>query len=104
MTLFRILFAAGGIVLAALIVWAAMTAGQSLSEAVAWLVSGPWGVVTLADLYLGFAILAVLIWVLEPDTRIALIFILPLPLLGNVWAALWIVLRLRAVAGRLRAG
>lgn len=104
MTPLRLVFAAGGLVLAALIVWAAASAGQSLSEAVAWLVSGPWGVVTLADLYLGFAILAVLIWMLEPDRRIALLFILPLPLLGNVWAALWMVVRLRAVARRLRAG
>jgi hypothetical protein len=102
MPLLRLLSAAGGLLLAGLIVWAMMTAGQSLSEAIAWLVSGPWGVVTLADLYLGFALLAVLIWMLEPDKRIALLFILPLPLLGNVWAAVWIALRLKAVTGRLR--
>lgn len=102
MVLLRILFALGGLILAALIVWAATSAGQNLSEAVGWLVSGPWGVVTLADLYLGFAILAVLIFLLEPDRRLAFLFILPLPLLGNVWAALWLVVRLRAVTQRLR--
>ena len=96
MALVRILIALGGLSLAALIVWAAASAGQSLPEAIAWLVSGPWGVVTLADLYLGFAILAVLIWLLEPDKRLALLFILPLPVLGNVWAAVWLALRFPA--------
>lgn len=102
MALLRILFAAGGLILLALIVWAAATAGQSLSEAAGWLVSGPWGVVTLFDLYLGFAFLAVLIFVLEPDRRLALLFILPLPVLGNVWAAVWMVVRLPQIAARLR--
>ena len=103
MPLLRLLSAAGGLLLAGLIVWAMMTAGQSLPEAIAWLVSGPWGVVTLADLYLGFALLAVLIWLVEPDKRIALLFILPLPVLGNVWAAVWVALRLKAVAARFRS-
>lgn len=103
MSVLRLLFALGGLVLAALIVWASVTAGQSLSEAVAWLVSEPWGVVTLFDLYLGFAFLAVLIFVLEPDKRLALLFILPLPVLGNVWAAVWMVVRLPAAVKRWRA-
>ena len=96
MTFLRILVAVGGLVLAALIVWA-VQAGD-FSAAGAWLTSDPWGMVTLADLYLGFAILAVLIWVLEPNKRVALLFILPLPVLGNVWAAVWLALRV----GRLR--
>ncbi|PWE18446.1 hypothetical protein DDZ18_02235 [Marinicauda salina] len=104
MTLLRILFAAGGLALAAMIVWAAMTAGQSLSEAVGWLVSEPWGAVTLADLYLGFVFLAVIIWLMEPDKRIALAFILPLPFLGNVWAAVWMAWRLGRVVEARRAG
>jgi hypothetical protein len=94
MTFIRILSALGGLVLLGLIVWAAMTAGQSLAEAVSWLTSGPWGVVALVDLYLGFFFIGVLIWLLEPDKRIALAFILPLPVLGNVWAAPWMALRL----------
>lgn len=103
MTLLRSLFALGGLILLALIVWAAATAGQSLTEAVGELVSGPWGVVTLVDLYLGFALLAALIWLAEPDKRVALLFILPLPVLGNVWAALWVAVRLKTVAARLKA-
>ncbi len=38
---FRIIAALGAIALAFAIVWAGMTAGQSLSEAVGWLVSEP---------------------------------------------------------------
>jgi len=97
MTLVRILSALGGLALLALIVWAMATAGQSLTEAIAWLVSEPWGVVSLFDLYLGFFLIAVLIWVLEPNKAIALAFILPLPVLGNVWAAVWVAWRIASV-------
>lgn len=98
---FRIIAALGALALALAIVWASMTAGQSLSEAVGWLVSEPWGVVSLIDLYLGFVLIAILIWVFEPNKLIALVFILPLPILGNVWSAVWLAWRLgRLVATR----
>ncbi len=104
MTLVRILSALGGLALLVLIVWASATAGQSLTEAIAWLVSEPWGVVSLFDLYLGFFLIAVLIWVLEPNKAIALAFILPLPVLGNVWAAVWVAWRItKVVRGRVSA-
>ena len=93
-TFVRLLSLIGGVILVALIVWAIATAGQSLSEAISWLVSRPWGVVTLYDLYLGFFLIAVLIWILEPNKKIALAFIVPLPFLGNLWAALWLAWRL----------
>ena len=96
---FRISAGLGALALALAIVWASMTAGQSLSEAVGWLVSEPWGVVSLIDLYLGFVLIAILIWVFEPNKLIALAFILPLPILGNVWSAVWLAWRL----GRLMA-
>lgn len=97
MTLVRSLSALGGLILAAAIVWAVLTAGQSLGEAVGWLVSEPWGVVSLIDLYLGFFLIGVAIWLFEPNKAIALLFILPLPFLGNVWAAVWFAWRLAHV-------
>ena len=103
MTIVRSLSLIGGLILLASIVWAVLTAGQSLGEAVGWLVSEPWGVVSLIDLYLGFFLLAVLIWLFEPDKRIALLFILPLPFLGNVWTAVWLAAMLGA-AVRAKAG
>lgn len=102
MNAFRIVSAVGGVLLLAAIVWASMTANQSLAEAVGWLVSKPWGVVSLIDLYLGFVFIAIFIWILEPDKRIALLFILPLPVLGNIWPALWVVWRLKRALGQPR--
>ena len=105
MTFVRILSALGGVILAIAIVWAIVTADQSFAEAIAWLTSEPWGVVSLIDLYLGFFLIAVLIWVVEPNKAIALLFILPLPVLGNVWAAAWAVWRLaHAIRARRPAG
>ena len=91
MTLIRILSLLGGLALAALIVWA-INVGD-FGAAGAWLTSDPWGIVTLTDLYLGFFFFAVLVWLLEPNKAIALLFILPLPFLGHVWSAIWMVWR-----------
>ncbi|MFC4725643.1 hypothetical protein AB6B38_12755 [Glycocaulis abyssi] len=99
MTLLRVFLALGGIALLASIIWASQSAsiGASFSE----MIADPWGVVALIDLYLGFVFLAVIIWLFERNKLVALAFILPLPVLGNVWAAAWIVWRLGALATRL---
>ncbi len=73
----------------------------SFTEAGAWLMSDPWGRVTLADLYLGFVLSALVIWWMERSTLSALIWIVPLPFLGNVWTAVWFVIRLPALRDRL---
>lgn len=101
MNFLRILLAAGGILLLASILWASQAAniGASFSA----MVADPWGIVTLIDLYLGFAFLAVIIWLFERSRLVALAFILPLPFLGNIWAAVWIVWRLSALATRLKS-
>ena len=97
--LFRLLVALGGLALGALIVLAFQT-GDFLAAG-GWMMSDPWGQVTLADLYLGFLITAVLIAFLEPKRWLAAVWILPLPVLGNVWAAIWLVVRWRAIRARL---
>ena len=97
MTFIRILSALGGLALLGAIIWAVMTADQSLGEAIAWLTSEPWGVVSLVDLYLSFFFVAVLIWCLETNKAVALLFIIPLPFLGHVWSAVWMVWRLAAL-------
>ncbi|HMQ57020.1 MAG TPA: hypothetical protein PKE65_00555 [Rhizobiaceae bacterium] len=101
MNVMRIAIAIGGLALAGAIVWAMMTG--SFGEAGAWLTSDPWGIVTLGDLYLGFVIAAVLIAQLETGWR-RLFWIAPIFVLGNVWTALWIVLRLPALWHRFRPG
>ncbi len=97
MTLIRILSLLGGLILAASIVWAMGVWEGSFGDAIAWLTSESWGVVSLIDLYLGFFFIAVFIWVLEPNKAIALAFIVPLPFIGNVWPAVWIAWRLAHV-------
>ncbi len=94
MTAIRILLAVLGLLFAALIIWAIQT-GDFWAEG-AWLTDKPWGVVSLSDLYLGFLIAAILMFVFEsPRTR--WFWIIPLPLLGNLWAVLWLVWRLPAL-------
>lgn len=73
----------------------------SFSQAGRWLTSQPWGLVTVADLYLGFGLAAVIIWFSESRPLTALLWILPIPILGNVWTALWFIIRLPHLRERL---
>lgn len=91
--------ALGALGLAGLIV-IAITNG-SFSEAGNWLMSDPWGQVTLADLYLGFLLSALIIWFFEPKPLTALLWIVPIPVLGNVWVAVWFIIRLPHLRERL---
>lgn len=101
-TAIRISLAVGGTALLALIIWASLSAdiGQSFGA----MIDDPWGVVALFDLYLGFVFLAPIIWFFERRKLIALAFLLSLPFLGNVWAAVWIVWRLGGLVERLKPG
>lgn len=87
-----------GFTLAALIMWA-LSAGD-FAEAGKWLSTDPWGIVTLVDLYLGFFIAAIVIGAFERNWG-AVLWIAPIPVLGNVWTAVWFVLRCRVLLARL---
>ena len=105
MTFIRTLCLIGGLILLGSIAWAVGVWEGGFIDAVGWLTSESWGVVTLIDLYLGFFFVAIFIWLLEPNRAIALLFILPLPFLGNVWAAVWMAWRLaRAIRTRRSEG
>lgn len=95
MSFVRLAIATLGLAFAALIVWAIRTG--DFRAAGNWLTSDPWGMVTLADLYLGFLLTAVVIAVFEPPLR-AVLWIIPLPFLGNVWAVIWFVMALPRIA------
>jgi hypothetical protein len=92
LTLLALLFAS-------LIIWAIWT-GDFWTEG-AWLIRNPWGLVSLSDLYLGFLVQAILIFVFEPP-RNRWLWIIALPFLGNVVTLLWLALRLPALHDRLR--
>lgn len=95
----KALIAIAGLVLTGLIVWAVIVG--DFSAAGDFLLGKPWGIVAMADLYLGFLLIALVIYLVEPDTRIALAWIVPIFVLGNIVTVLWFVLRgfnqLRAV-------
>ena len=102
MTNVRLLFAGLGAGLAALIFWAMAADGRPLGDVLAALFAQPWVVVTLADLYLGFVILAAIMLLTERRLWVGLFWALPLFVLGNVWAVVWLVIRLPVLAARLR--
>lgn len=100
MQLLRIGLGLLGLVLTALIVWAIWVGNFRIEGA--WLTSNPWGIVSLADLYLGLIISAAIIGLVEKPLN-ALLWILPLPVLGNVWTIVWLVYRLPTLRQMLQA-
>lgn len=93
----RIVLSVLAVAFAALIAWA-VVAGD-FSEAGRWLTSDPWGIVTLADLYFGFLLSAIVIASLERRWT-AVFWIAPIPFLGNLWTAVWFIVRFRALLTR----
>lgn len=61
----------------------------------------PWGQVTLADLYLGFALYALAVLAVERSFASRLLWALPVFVLGNVWAAAWVAVRWKVIVARL---
>ena len=98
MMILRLALALIGLAFAALIVWAIMV-GDFWAEG-AWLFANPWGIVSLADLYFGFLLSAVVIALFERPL-LAAMWIIPIPFLGNVWVVVWCVSRLPALRKRL---
>lgn len=77
--------------LLAMILWA-------FGEAPFWasfslIVNNPWGLVTLVDLYLGFAVISALLIAVEGFSVRAILWIVALLCLGNVVSAFWIAFR-----------
>ena len=87
----KVLIGGLGLLLTGLIFWA--IAVGNFGAAGDFLLSKPWGIVTMVDLYLGFLLSAVVIFYAEPDKKVALIWLLPIFVLGNVVTAVWFVLR-----------
>ncbi|MDZ7823693.1 MAG: hypothetical protein U5K75_06385 [Ahrensia sp.] len=100
MSLLRVLLAIFGLAFGVLIVWAILTG--DFWQAGTWLTTDPWGIVTLADLYFGFLLSAVIIALVERRLQ-AVLWILPIPFLGNVWTVIWFVLRLPELKKRFAA-
>ena len=87
----RLLSLACSLALTALVL-DAVRAGSFLQSGSAML-ADPWGVVALADLYLGFVIIALLIALVERNWLRAVFWITPIFFLGNIWTGVWLVFR-----------
>ncbi|HWA01109.1 MAG TPA: hypothetical protein VG841_12420 [Caulobacterales bacterium] len=61
----------------------------------------PWGVATLADLYMGFLFFSIIVFLTERSWFVAALWAAPIFLVGNVWSALWLVIRLPHLAKQL---
>ncbi|MEM9169462.1 MAG: DUF1475 family protein [Pseudomonadota bacterium] len=103
MTVYRIIAGLGGLALAGAIFWAVGADDRGLGPVIQEMLGEPWSVVTLIDLYLGFFIIAGVIFFFERNVFAKLFWTLPIFGLGNVWAALWLVWRSPALIRALRA-
>ncbi|MEO0823810.1 MAG: hypothetical protein AAF074_25805 [Pseudomonadota bacterium] len=93
MMLVRIIVGLGGALLTGLIVWAIFAADEDVFGVIARLPEDPWFLVTMVDLYLGFFLGAAVIGIVERRLLPTLLWAAPIFVLGNVWTALWFVLR-----------
>ena len=96
----RALLVVFAVALGILIGWAAYEAPFLASFSA--ILSDPWGVVALADLYLGFVLFGLVIALTERSRPVAVVLVAALLVLGNVVAALWIVVRWRRLREKLR--
>jgi hypothetical protein len=91
MNALRLLLVVLALAFAALIVWAVQTANFWASFAM--ISADPWGIVSLADLYLGFIIAGVVMALTERSWKVAP-WIIAIFFLGNVVTALWLAWKL----------
>lgn len=87
----RFLYIALAVTLTAFILWAAFNA--SFGESFAIIAAMPWGLVSLLDLYIGFACFAAVIAFVERNTPLTITLVALLFVLGNVVAAGWLAWR-----------
>ncbi|MBI1188156.1 MAG: DUF1475 domain-containing protein [Alphaproteobacteria bacterium] len=103
MNALRVVIGLAGLALFAVIVWAIFGPdyhGDFLSQFQV-IVTLPWGVVSLVDLYVGLLIFATIVFLTERSWLKAALWALPVFVLGNVWTAVWFVLRLPYLVERL---
>jgi hypothetical protein len=93
-----------GLALAGLVLWAALALRDlhgSFFDQLAVVTTLPWGIAALADLYIGFVLFATLVFLTERSWLVAALWAAPVFVLGNIWAALWLVIRLPHLAKQL---
>jgi len=93
-----------GLALLGVLLWAAFSMHElhgSFLEQLGVVTTLPWGAAALADRFAGFVLLATLVFLTERSWLVAALWSAPLFVVGNVWAALWFVIRLPHLAKQL---
>ena len=93
-----------GLALLGLVIWAVLKApglDGTFFNQLDVMTAMPWGVASLADLYVGFLLFAVLVFLTERSWVVAALWAAPVFIVGNIWAALWFVIRLPHLAKQL---
>jgi hypothetical protein len=93
-----------GLALLGLVIWAAVAMQNlhgSFFDQLAVVTTLPWGIAMLADLYVGFVLFASIVFLTERSWLVAALWAAPVFILGNIWAALWLVIRLPHLAKQL---
>lgn len=93
-----------GFALLGLVLWAALAKPDlhgTFFDQFAVLTTLPWGVATLADLLIGFVFFATIVFLTERSWVVAALWAAPIFVLGNIWTALWLVIRLPHLAKQL---
>lgn len=104
MNVVRAAIAILGLALLGLVIWAFSAKPElhgAFLDQFAVVTTLPWGIVSLADLYIGFLFFAVIIFLTERSWLVAALWAAPILILGNIWAALWLVIRLPHLAKQL---
>jgi hypothetical protein len=104
MTVLRAAIGILGLALLGLVLWAAVAMPElhgGVLDQLAVLTTLPWGIAALADLYIGFVLFATLVFLTERSWLVAALWAAPVFILGNIWAALWFVIRLPHLAKQL---
>jgi hypothetical protein len=93
-----------GLALLGLVIWAAVSMTDlhgTFLDQFGVVTTLPWGIVTLVDLYIGFVFFAAIIFLTERSWVVAALWAAPVFILGNIWAAIWLVIRLPHLAKQL---
>ena len=104
MNVLRAVIGIVGLALLGLVIWAAVALPElhgSFLDQLAVLTTLPWGIAALADLYVGFLLFGTLVFLTERSWIVAALWSVPVLFIGNIWAALWFVIRLPHLAKQL---
>ena len=95
----RILTAMGSLVMFVVIAWAISATTGSFGEQITWLLSNPWGVVSLVDLYVGFTVFSMWIWFREGSKVAAAAWTVAMMTTGWLGGSVYVFICLRQFKG-----